>query len=130
MLKTLPLYIGFCYTGFLCNTLHCVCATCYTFPLLIRPSSYIGHWIKWIIMLPCRLPVVSSKIPALFFICLALCTECLPDEQRLVGKLFNKLTYDNSVRPVFNSSENVVVGFGFSLIQVMDMVSITFLYSS
>ncbi|XP_021375385.1 neuronal acetylcholine receptor subunit alpha-10-like [Mizuhopecten yessoensis] len=52
---------------------------------------------------------------------IALCTECLPDEQRLVGKLFDKLTYDNSVRPVFNSSENVVVGFGFSLIQIMDM---------
>ncbi|WAQ99872.1 ACH1-like protein [Mya arenaria] len=45
----------------------------------------------------------------------------LPDEQALMHRLFNDQQYDNSVRPVFNSSENVEVQFGFTLIQVMDM---------
>lgn len=48
-------------------------------------------------------------------------TNRLPDEQRLLLKLFEN--YDTSVRPVFNSSKNVVVNFGFTLIQIMDMVS-------
>ncbi|CAI9719259.1 neuronal acetylcholine receptor subunit beta-4-like [Octopus vulgaris] len=43
----------------------------------------------------------------------------LPDEQRLLLKLFDN--YDTSVRPVYNSSKNVVVTFGFTLIQIMDM---------
>lgn len=50
----------------------------------------------------------------------------LPDEQRLVEELFNKNKYDNSVRPVINASHSVVVKFGYSLIQIMDMVSIYF----
>lgn len=49
----------------------------------------------------------------------------LPDEQVLLGKLFNEQQYDNSVRPVFNSSKNVEVNVGFTLIQIMDMVSIS-----
>lgn len=44
----------------------------------------------------------------------------LPDEQRLLDKLFR--TYDNSVRPVYNSTRNVEVAFGINLIQIMDMV--------
>ena len=47
----------------------------------------------------------------------------LPDEQRLVHELFNANNYDNSVRPVMNASNNVVVMFGYTLIQIMDMVS-------
>ncbi|ESP05434.1 hypothetical protein LOTGIDRAFT_52481, partial [Lottia gigantea] len=43
----------------------------------------------------------------------------LPDEQRLLHKLFSN--YDTSVRPVFNSSHRVVVSFNYNLIQVMDM---------
>ena len=47
----------------------------------------------------------------------------LPDEQRLVNELFNKSNYDNTVRPVMNASYSVEVKFGFTLIQIMDMVS-------
>ena len=46
----------------------------------------------------------------------------IPDEQRLLMKMFR--TYDNSVRPVYNATSNVVVNFGLTLIQIMDMVSI------
>ena len=46
----------------------------------------------------------------------------IPDEQRLLRKMFR--TYDNSVRPVYNATSNVVVNFGLTLIQIMDMVSI------
>ena len=49
----------------------------------------------------------------------------VPDEQRLVHELFNANKYDNSVRPVMNASQNVVVMFGYTLIQIMDMVSIS-----
>ena len=31
--------------------------------------------------------------------------------------------YDHSVRPVYNATNNVVVKFGLTLIQIMDMVS-------
>ena len=51
-----------------------------------------------------------------------------PDEQQLFYKLFNEQAYDNSVRPVFNSSHNVEVTFGFTLIQIMDMVRFSFLF--
>jgi hypothetical protein len=30
--------------------------------------------------------------------------------------------YDNAVRPVINASQSITVGFGFTLIQIMDMV--------
>lgn len=50
-------------------------------------------------------------------------TGKLPDEQRLLRRLFNPRVYDTSVRPVFNSSDNVEVFFNFNLIQIMDMVS-------
>lgn len=46
----------------------------------------------------------------------------LPDEQRLLAKLLHN--YNSNVRPVINSSHSVEVVFGFSLIQIMDMVSI------
>ena len=45
----------------------------------------------------------------------------MPDEQRLLMKMFR--VYDNSVRPVYNATNNVVVKFGLTLIQIMDMVS-------
>lgn len=54
--------------------------------------------------------------------------EVLPDEQKLLRKLFNDQSYDNSVRPVFNSSDNVMVSFGFTLIQIMDMVNMIFFF--
>jgi hypothetical protein len=38
-------------------------------------------------------------------------------------KIITDQHYDNSVRPVYNSSRNVEVSFGFTLIQIMDMVS-------
>ncbi|WAQ99871.1 ACHB3-like protein [Mya arenaria] len=60
------------------------------------------------------------------FVCLlvarsVLSSGRLPDEQALMHRLFNEQQYDNSVRPVFNSSKNVEVQFGFTLIQIMDM---------
>lgn len=45
----------------------------------------------------------------------------IPDEQRLLNKMFR--IYDHSVRPVYNATSNVVVKFGLTLIQIMDMVS-------
>lgn len=45
----------------------------------------------------------------------------VPDEQRLLNKIYRN--YDNSVRPVYNATHNVVVKFGLTLIQIMDMVS-------
>ena len=69
------------------------------------------------------------------FVCLCLChlVFCeevpslpevlpLPDEHDLLLKLFDNQSYDSSVRPVYNSSKNVEVTFGFTLIQIMDMV--------
>ena len=47
--------------------------------------------------------------------------KLIPDEQRLLNKVFR--SYDNSVRPVYNATHNVVVRFGLTLIQIMDMVS-------
>ena len=47
--------------------------------------------------------------------------QTLPDEQRLFKKLF--ATYSTDVRPVYNSSDNVIITFNFNLIQVLDMVS-------
>ena len=46
----------------------------------------------------------------------------LPDEQRLLMKLLR--SYDPGIRPVFNVSQNVVVNFSLTLVQIMDMVSI------
>lgn len=46
--------------------------------------------------------------------------QAIPDEQRLLTKLMRN--YDNAVRPVINASQNIVVNFGFTLIQIMDMV--------
>jgi len=54
----------------------------------------------------------------------------LTDEQALMERLFNEQQYDNSVRPVFNSSRNVVVTFGFTLIQIMDMVRLSYISST
>ncbi|KAL4227437.1 acetylcholine-gated cation-selective channel [Mactra antiquata] len=56
-----------------------------------------------------------------FSLHIVLSSALLPDEQALMLKLFNDQQYDNSVRPVFNSSQNVEVQFGFTLIQIMDM---------
>ena len=62
----------------------------------------------------------------LCFLSLVLADDVLPDEHDLLQKLFNNQSYDSSVRPVFNSSHNVVVTFGFTLIQIMDMVGVSF----
>ncbi|KAL3865422.1 hypothetical protein ACJMK2_042812 [Sinanodonta woodiana] len=65
---------------------------------------------------------VTSHSPfMLLLLSTVLSTEVLPDEQKLLNKLFNEQAYDNSVRPVYNSSRNVEVIFGFTLIQIMDM---------
>jgi hypothetical protein len=52
--------------------------------------------------------------------------EEIPDEQRLLVKLL--ANYNSNVRPVMNSNDSVPVTFGISLIQVMDMVSLTMEY--
>jgi len=44
----------------------------------------------------------------------------VPDEQRLLAKIYRN--YDNNVRPVYNATSNVVVKFGLSLIQIIDVV--------
>jgi len=46
--------------------------------------------------------------------------KMVPDEQRLIRKLMRG--YDTSARPVFNASQNVVINFGLTLIQIIDMV--------
>ncbi|KAJ8304992.1 hypothetical protein KUTeg_018575 [Tegillarca granosa] len=61
------------------------------------------------------------RLVIIVFVFVALGVESRPDEQRLLDKLFNPDRYDNSVRPVYNSSESVKVEFGFTLIQIMDM---------
>ena len=40
-----------------------------------------------------------------------------------MSRVFRSKSYDNSVRPVYNATDNVVVNFSVTLIQVMDMVS-------
>ena len=79
--------------------------------------------------------IIFNQLLCLCLFHLAFCSEgdlenlaSIPDEHRLVAKLFNKDRYDNSVRPVFNSSDYVNISFGFSLIQIMDMVTCFFLY--
>jgi hypothetical protein len=61
----------------------------------------------------------------LFSVCLG--WRLLPDEQKLINNLglFDPDVYDKSVRPVYNSTWSVVVDFGFTLIQIVDMVSRT-----
>jgi hypothetical protein len=49
----------------------------------------------------------------------------IPDEQRLLNKVFRANRYDSSVRPVFNATASVKVNFGLTLIQIMDMVSLS-----
>lgn len=75
---------------------------------------------------------ISYLLRDAIFVCIFLTVssdEVLPDEQKLLRKLFNDQSYDNSVRPVFNSSDSVMVSFGFTLIQIMDMVNtILFFY--
>jgi len=44
----------------------------------------------------------------------------MPDEQRLLVKLLR--SYDPGIRPVFNVTQNVVVNFSLTLVQIMDMV--------
>ena len=44
----------------------------------------------------------------------------MPDEQRLLIKLLR--SYDPGIRPVLNVSDNVVVNFSLTLVQIMDMV--------
>jgi len=53
-------------------------------------------------------------------------SEEMPDEQRLLMKLLR--SYDPGIRPVFNVSQNVVVNFSLTLVQIMDMVSKPFDY--
>jgi len=45
----------------------------------------------------------------------------MPDEQRLLVKLLR--SYDPGIRPVFNVSQNIVVNFSLTLVQIMDMVT-------
>uniref|UniRef100_X2B6Z0 Neurotransmitter-gated ion-channel ligand-binding domain-containing protein n=1 Tax=Capitella teleta TaxID=283909 RepID=X2B6Z0_CAPTE len=45
----------------------------------------------------------------------------VPDEQRLLNRVFRANRYDNSIRPVFNATTSVMVKFGLTLIQIMDM---------
>lgn len=45
----------------------------------------------------------------------------IPDEQRLLRKILRH--YDNSVRPVYETNQTVVVNFSLTLVQIMDMVS-------
>ena len=47
----------------------------------------------------------------------------VPDEQRLLNRVFRAHRYDNSIRPVYNATTSVKVKFGMTLIQIMDMVS-------
>ncbi len=47
----------------------------------------------------------------------------VPDEQRLLEKIFKH--YEPSVRPVYDATNSVMVEFGVTLIQIMDMVSAT-----
>ena len=70
-------------------------------------------WPKLFLLLPC---LISTKAVQ----------QLLPDEQKLLHHLglFDPEIYDKSVRPVFNASKNVVIDFGFTLIQIVDMVSI------
>ena len=62
------------------------------------------------------LTVLSASITVLGAI-----NRVIPDEQRLLNKVFRN--YDHSVRPVFNATNSVMVKFGLTLIQIMDMVS-------
>ena len=48
----------------------------------------------------------------------------MADEKRLATVLLDPLNYDNTVRPVYNASHKVSVGFEVALIQIMDMVSV------
>ena len=47
----------------------------------------------------------------------------VPDEQRLLARISHN--YDANVRPVYNATDSVVVTFGMSLIQLVDMVSLS-----
>jgi hypothetical protein len=51
----------------------------------------------------------------------------LPDEQKLINKLLS--FYDPAARPVFNASQAVVINFSFALIQLCDLVYLTFFYN-
>ena len=52
-----------------------------------------------------------------------------PHEKRLLGNLLDK--YNTLERPVFNESEPVVVSFGLTLMQIIDVVRICiYIYSS
>ncbi|XP_060601913.1 neuronal acetylcholine receptor subunit alpha-3-like [Ruditapes philippinarum] len=63
-----------------------------------------------------------TTVKSVFFsTCIVLSSAFLPDEQALMQKIITDQHYDNSVRPVYNSSRNVEVSFGFTLIQIMDM---------
>jgi hypothetical protein len=46
----------------------------------------------------------------------------ITDEQRLLSYLLTN--YDSSTRPVYNSSNRIVINFGLMLIQICDMVCI------
>jgi hypothetical protein len=47
----------------------------------------------------------------------------VPDEQRLMTKILRG--YDTASRPVYNASTPVIIEFGFSLVQIFDMVIIS-----
>jgi hypothetical protein len=50
-----------------------------------------------------------------------------PHEKRLLGNLLDK--YNTLERPVFNESEPVVVSFGLTLMQIIDVVRICHIYN-
>ena len=75
------------------------------------------------VLQPSLSELLTCPVILLLMLPTVLSSGILPDEQRLLRKLFNEQQYDNSVRPVYNSSKNVEVRIGFTLVQIMDMVS-------
>lgn len=52
--------------------------------------------------------------------------EDMTEEQRLLYRLLRN--YDRSSRPVYHATTPVIIRLGISLTQVLDVVSLTYLY--
>ena len=66
--------------------------------------------------------VVGNILISIFILLVILSNKysnAAPEEQRLIKDLFAH--YDPSVRPVYNGSHSVLITFGVTLVQVMDM---------
>jgi hypothetical protein len=72
-------------------------------------------------MLLVVIPCDNVKL-TIFFIYLIFFSGCCggPNEKRLLSNLLDK--YNTLERPVFNESEPVVVSFGLTLMQIIDVV--------